>query len=158
MLTDLDRNGIKAKVGLAVKLAGGQENAANVTTRIARHATFSEYGNARLVDRHVPIDVAIEIDQFNGRPMIIAHAAALLGFKLVSLPSARIAGSEMGALVRLIKEAGEALTAISDRMSVGAQAHTVTDQAVLKELDEMIEAALEVRERLSPMPEQEIGE
>lgn len=151
MLTDHERKGLKVIVGLAVKLAGGQENATNIASRIARHATFSDYGNTRLLDRQVPADVAVEIDQFNGKPLIVAKMAEMLGYKLVTLPRTRIAGSETGALVRLIKECGEAITAVSEQLQFGMPTHKLPDRdKVLKELDEAIEAALEVRDRLSP--------
>jgi hypothetical protein len=79
MLDDLERRALKSVVGHAVKLAGGQDNAVNVNSRIGRAAAFSDYANHALTDRHCPIDVAIEIDQFNAEPLIL-KTMARLGF------------------------------------------------------------------------------
>lgn len=150
MLIELQRRGLKVIVGLAVKLAGGQENAVNVTSRIQRHATFSDYGNTRLPDRHVPIDVAVEIDQFNGKPLIVRKMAELLGFWLTPIPSVEVSGSTMGALCRVAKEAGEAIAAISEFVDAGGTMESDRVKKVVSEVDDAIEALLAVRSRLLP--------
>jgi hypothetical protein len=150
MLIDLQRRGLKVIVGLAVKLAGGQENAVNVTSRIQRHATFSDYGNTRLPDRHVPIDVAVEIDQFNGKPLVVKAMAQLLGFWLTPIPSVAVTGSSMGALCCVAKEAGEAIAAISEFVDAGGTMEADRKKKVVREVDDAIEALLAVRARLLP--------
>ena len=150
MLIDLQRKALKVMVGAAIKLAGGQENAVNVSSRITRHATFSDYGNTLLLERQCPIDVAVEIDQFNGRPLIIRKAAELLGYALVPLPGDKAAGSSVGALCRVTKETSEALAAISDYVDNGGTPKPDMVRKTCSEIDDAVEALLAVRHRLAP--------
>jgi|EndMetStandDraft_5_1072996.scaffolds.fasta_scaffold88604_3 hypothetical protein len=155
MLTDLERRNIKVQVGKAVKLAGGQENAANVSDRIDRPATFSDYANTALMNRQAPVDVAVEIDQFNGKPLITAFMARMLGYVLVSLPGSRKAASTMGALAVSIREGAEAIAAISEVVDLGHKPSRRDRDRIVHEIDEAIESFLEARERIQRMEPQE---
>jgi hypothetical protein len=151
MLTDLERRNLKVAVGMAIKLAGGQVNAANVSGRIDRPATFSDYANTTMMDRAMPVDVAVEVDQFNGKPLILAKMAGMLGFKLVSLPGRQLSASPMGALHRSIKEAGEAIAAIIEVEGYGGKPKPDARQNGIQQIDEAVEALLEAKERLLRM-------
>lgn len=148
MLTDLERRNLKARVGMAVKLAGGQDNAANVSARIDRPATFSDYANPSVGNRHVPIDVAVEIDQFNGQPLIVGAAARMLGYELVHLPGT---SRSMTALALSIKEGAEAIAAISEMIDEGARTPGPDRERIVREIDEAVRAFLEARARVLDM-------
>jgi len=155
MLDDVQRRTLKLSVHEAIRLAGGQENAVNVSGRIKRPTAFSEYGNPKEPDRHIPIDVAIEIDAFNPEPVITAAMAGALGYGLVSLPSAKVRGSEMGALARSIKEAAESISALSEAMSYGGKPRAEVRAKAIKELRESVAASLEAIARLEQAALQE---
>lgn len=152
MLNDLERRGLKSVVRVAVKEAGGQENCAAVSSRIKRAAAFSDYGNDEVADRHIPLDVAVEIDRFNKNGRIVRAAARTLGFLLVAMPSRRVAGSTFDVLTTAIKEGSEGVAAVTPLLAAGHDAtlsparreHTIT------QIDEAIEAFLELRARLQP--------
>lgn len=155
MLTDIERRNLKVTVGMAVKLAGGQENAANVSGRIERPATFSDYSNTTMMNRAAPVDVAVEIDQFNGKPLIIGKMAEMVGCRLVSLPSRQTSESSFGVLHKSIKEASEAIAAICEMEGYGGKPKGAARQNAMTQIDEAIEAFLEARERLHRMGEDE---
>lgn len=145
MLDELDRRLLKEVVGLAVRTAGGQENAVNVTTRINRPAAFSDYANKDLDNRQCPIDVALELDQFNPEPLILRTMARMAGHALVQLP--RVAGGRL----RLDRIVGQAMKETAD---VFARYGQMLDDGVLdavegpqfdREIDEAIEKLLALK-------------
>jgi len=158
MLDELQRRTLKLRVHEAIRLAGGQENAVNVSGRIKRPTAFSEYGNPKEPDRHIPIDVAIEIDAFNPEPLITAAMAEQLGFGLVSLPGTRLRGSPMGALALAIKEAAESIAAVSDVTATGAELNPRRRDKAIKELRESVAASLEAIARLEQMRDASSGD
>ncbi len=151
MISDVQRRTLKVEVHKAVALAGGQENAVNVNGRIKRPTAFSEYGNPNEPDRHIPVDVAVELDQFNPEPVIVRAMARLLGYGLVSLPGARLRGSTMGALALAIKESAESIAAVSDVTSMGSELTPRVREKAIKELREAVAAGIEALARLEQM-------
>ncbi len=116
-MNPLFRTELKGVVKLAVVEAGGQENCANVSGRIRRAAAFSDYANAALDDRHIPLDVAVEIDAFNGNGRILKAAAALLGFVLFRLPEVALNGASLGKLTgKAMKECADVFSRLGDMM------------------------------------------
>jgi hypothetical protein len=145
MLSDLERRALKNVVGHAVKLAGGQENAVNVTSRISRAAAFSDYANAALEDRHCPIDVAIELDQFNVEPLILKTMARMTGQALIPLPRITASDTPLGRIT------GEAMKEVSDVFgTLGRQLEDGTLSAIEgpfleREIDEAVEKLLALK-------------
>lgn len=156
-LSDLQRRNLKSWVRTAVECAGGQVNAANVSGRIDRPESFSDYGNAEQPARHCPIDVAVDIDLFNGDPIITRHMAELLGYGLVKLPTPHTRGAVMGALARSIKEAADSISALSDVSADGHEKCTKHIDRAIREVEESIIASLEVVSRLKQMREDSNG-
>jgi len=152
MLNELERRGLKAVVSVAVKEAGGQENCTAISSRIRRAAAFSDYANVEHPARHIPLDVAIEIDRFNRNGRLVRAGARLLGYLLIPMPRPRMDGSKVEVLAATIKETGEAVAAIapyldeaSNRLpSPSHRCHTI------RQIDEAIEALLAARARLDP--------
>ena len=117
MIGPLFRTQLKGVVKLAVHEAGGQENCANVSGRIRRAAAFSDYANPQLDDRHIPLDVAVELDSFNGNGRILRAAAALLGFVLVRLPEVTRSGTRLGRLTgQAMKETADVFASLGDAL------------------------------------------
>ncbi len=145
MLSDLERKALKNIVGHAVKLAGGQENAVNVTSRISRAAAFSDYANLALDDRHCPIDVAVELDQFNPEPLILRTMARLAGQALIPLPRISTSDSPLGRVT------GEAMKEVADVFATLGRAlddGTFTqkeEQRLEGEIDEAVEKLLTLK-------------
>ena len=111
------RTELKGVVKLAITEAGGQENAANVSGRIKRHSAFSEYANADVADRVMPIDVAIELDAFNGNGRIVGAMARMLGFVLVRLPQVALSGTRLGRLTgQAMKETADVFATLGDAL------------------------------------------
>lgn len=120
MIAPLFRTELKGVVKLAVVEAGGQENCANVSGRIKRAAAFSDYANAALDDRHIPLDVAVELDAFNGNGRILRSAAALLGFVLVKLPEVGASFQKLGRLsAQAMKECSDVFSRLADVLDDG---------------------------------------
>lgn len=140
MLSAMFRREIKGVVKLAVVEAGGQENCANVSTRIRRAAAFSDYANPALDDRHIPLDVAIELDAFNGNGRILRAAARCLGFVLVRLPEVALTGTRLGRITaQAMKECSDVFSRLGEALDDGeitpielAQIDREIDEAVVK--------------------------
>ncbi len=86
MLKTAERYAIKSLTGDVVAEVGGQEAAASVT-RVKRHGTFGDYIND---ERYlVPLDVAIELDQYllsrGKKAMFAERYAQLTGHLLVRI-------------------------------------------------------------------------
>jgi hypothetical protein len=140
VLTDLERRALKAVVGLAVKSAGGQENAVNVTSRISRPAAFSDYANAAIEDRHCPIDVAVELDQFNAEPVILKAMARMAGHALVRLPAIAATDAPLARVSgRAMKEVADVFATLGRQLDDG-----VLDRAEGPQFDREVDEAVEM--------------
>ncbi len=144
MLTSLDRLELMGVTKLAVKEAGGQENAVNVT-RITRGATFSDYANPQRPEM-IPLDVAVEIDQFNGNARLVGKAADMLGCLVFRKPEIAPADTDEHGLLRVAKETTEA---IATGWAARADGVVTPDERAteLTQIDEAIVALLELRAR-----------
>ena len=147
-MNPLFRTELKGIVRLAIAEAGGQENAANVSGRIKRHSAFSEYGNADIAERVMPIDVAVELDSFNGNARIIGAMARMVGHVVVKAPDASMALNDMAALCRLATESSEAIAGFGTAAADGAVS-LAEARIVRRQLHDMVVAALELDQRLA---------
>lgn len=119
MLSHMFRTELKGVVKLAVVEAGGQENCANVSARIKRAAAFSDYANPAIEDRHLPIDVALELDAFNGNGRIVGAMARALGFLLIRVPQGRGPAKVMEASGRSAQEMGALMMELGQALADG---------------------------------------
>lgn len=120
MIGPMFRTALKGVVKLAVVEAGGQENCANVSGRIKRAAAFSDYANPTLEDRHIPLDVALELDAFNGNGRILKAAVAMLGYVMVRLPDVTLCGSKLGRVTaRAMKECADVFSDMGQMLEDG---------------------------------------
>lgn len=120
MIAPMFRTVLKGVVKLAVVEAGGQENCANVSGRIKRAAAFSDYANPALEDRHIPLDVALELDAFNGNGRILKAAVAMLGYVMVRLPDVALGGSKLGRVTaQAMKECADVFSDMGQMLEDG---------------------------------------
>lgn len=159
MKDDLDFRGLKAVTRVAVKEAGGQENCAAISKRIQRPAAFSDYANPEIPERVIPLDVAIELDRFNKNGRLIRFAARMLGYLMVPMPRLKRAATTAEALAKVVKESSEAMASIAPFIDQAHMKPSQTQRAyAIKQIDEMIEAGLEMRAMLEPPASDEEGE
>ncbi|MAY63974.1 MAG: hypothetical protein CML29_17360 [Rhizobiales bacterium] len=78
-ITEQEAAGLKTVVGLAVKAVGGGAIFQGATRVLAPE--LSKYAS-RADERHMPIDVAIDLDRVSGEPSVTRHMAGLLGYDL----------------------------------------------------------------------------
>ena len=157
MVSPMFRAELKGVVKLAIAEAGGQENAAIVSGRIKRHSAFSEYANSDVAERVMPIDVAVEIDGFNGNARIVSAMARQLGFIAIKAPSVALATCDVTALCRMATESSEAVAefgkARADGVITPAEA-----KAVRQQISEAVVAFLELDARLALVERGDGGE
>lgn len=145
MLSEIERRTLKTVVGHAVKTAGGQENAVNVNSRINRPAAFSDYANAALEDRHCPIDVAVELDQFNPEPLILKAMARLAGHAVVRLPAPTSSDMPLGRITGLaMKEIADVFGTLGTQLEDGTLT-SAEGPLLSKEIDEAVEMLLTLK-------------
>ncbi len=119
-LSHLDRQAIKALTRVAVDRAGGQENCANVSGRIDRPATFSDYANPALPNKVIALDAAVELDAFNGDAAHVRWAAARLGYELRRSASAPACdGTLLTRAGVALKECADVISAIAGGLADG---------------------------------------
>tara|TARA_Y100000815_G_scaffold169233_2_gene153585 strand:+ start:5164 stop:5616 length:453 start_codon:yes stop_codon:yes gene_type:complete len=84
-ITDQELRGLKTTVALALKAVGGgsafQQATRVLAPELSKYSTHAD-------ERHMPIDIAVELDRLSGEPSVIRHAAGLLGFDLKARASA----------------------------------------------------------------------
>lgn len=114
---------VKAATADSVADAGGNKVCAAASSRIDRHATFSDYANDAEIKRVIPLDTAIEIDAFNMRagkpPRLIALAAAELGLFLAQAPRVEADRGDVVSLCAITRESAEAIAHFSEALSDG---------------------------------------
>lgn len=149
MIGPMFRTELKGVVKLAVVEAGGQENCANVSGRIRRAAAFSDYANPAIEERHIPLDVAVELDAFNGNGRILRAAAALLGFVLVRLPEVAHGSSRLGRVTaQAMKECGDVfsrLGAVLEDEKISATELPEVEREVDEAIAKLMRLKLQVR-------------
>lgn len=153
-MNPLFRRELKGVVKLAVVEAGGQENCANISSRIRRPAAFSDYANLAVEERHIPLDVAVELDAFNGNGRLIRAAAGLLGFVLVRLPEVARGVTHLGRVTaQAMKECSDVFSRLAEALDDGH-----IDDAEMAGLEREIDEAIEKLVKLKMQVRAEAGE
>ena len=125
--SDQDRAALKAAVRRALDLAGGGDSFCQAT-RVGAPA-LSNYTLARMVDMHMPIDVALDLDLDIGEPVIAAQMARQQGYRLVPIGEGQ----------------GDDAPALTDIAAVGGESGDV----VRKALEYLADGILDPNERAS---------
>lgn len=126
-----DYSAIKSAVRRSRKMAGPRDVVAE-QTRVGS-TQIANYEDAQQADCHIPVDVAMDIDELAGEDVILAQWAALRGYYLTPSNPVSISDDLMHHAAALCKETGEALASLSPAGMTPRQ----RDEAIKEVLDVM---------------------
>ena len=129
--------GLCAATRWQVKASGGNEACASIS-RISRHQSFSDYGNAD-VSSSMPVDVLADLMAESGDVSVVRFLASQAGHEIFKLPNASDFAQLQQAIGKTTKEMGEALTAIGEGLADG-KLDTQEIKVCDKEIDDVIAA------------------
>ena len=133
-----DYQALKSAVRRARKLAGPR-NIVSEQTRVGG-TQIANYEDAYQADCHVPIDVAMDIDELAGEAVILAQLAELQGYRLVPIEQSQTNMDIKDHIQPLCKEFGEAISAIGNGTSTPRQREEATKE--LLDVSSTVNAAL----------------
>lgn len=102
------------------------------------------------------VRVAMLTSRFKAKAAAL-HLARLLGCELVAFRPGRFGGTAISALAHMVKETSEAISAVADWAQDPQKATTAMLRKVLTEIDQAIEALIEMRQRVMSRLEDEEG-
>ncbi len=108
---DDDYLAIKSAVRRSRRIAGCRESIAE-QTRVGS-TQIANYEDPRQPDCHIPIDIAMDMDEIAGEDIILAQWAAAKGYHLTPIVPASGSSDLMQHAASICKETGEALASIS---------------------------------------------
>jgi len=126
---DDDYLAIKSAVRRSRKTAGCREAIAE-QTRVGS-TQIANYEDPRQADCHIPIDVAMDMDEMAGEDIILAQWAASKGYQLTQVKPMEPTGDIMHHAAAILKETGEAIASISHADMTPRQ----LDEAIKEVLD-----------------------
>lgn len=145
--TPEQRLALKAALRRALKLSGGAASFQHAT-RLCE-SDLSRCAAPDHLDRHAPVDVALDADLEAGSPVMASALAAAQGFRLVRMEDG--GGTlTVGDLGQLARECGEAVNAVA--IAMGAGGH---DERTLREVHRELEEAVAALRRVQacvPLP------
>lgn len=149
--TEDQRRALKIAAKIVVNLLGGGREAARLT--VVDPSMLSLYGAVHEADRHMRLDVALDLDLAAGEPHVARALAAAQGFHLVRDGEADGDAARLvtiADLARLQKEASEAkLSLISVLDQSDGRAPTGAMRAsVLKELADLRQAIAAIEAKI----------
>ena len=135
---------LKAAVRSLLHAAGGEARAAELC-RVSK-STLSEYGNPRYPDRHIPVDVALDLERATGDMAVTGHMATEHNAILLQLPPDE-GGEEpwIDHLTRIGKEAGDVFHRTGEYLADDGIIDEREAQVLLRELDELLSATAAMR-------------
>lgn len=146
--TPEQRLALKAAVRRALKLAGGAASFQHAT-RVGE-SDLSRCASPDQADRHLPIDVALDLDGEAGSDVVLSAMAAARGYRLVREtpgPVGELTAVDLGLMAG---ECGDAVRALADAMADG-RFDEAERRAVHKEIEEAVAAIRRVQARV-PLP------
>jgi hypothetical protein len=114
--TPLHSNSLKTHVRRLIALLGGIEAAATVT-----RSRLAEYADVHAQDRHMPIDILLDLELAAGDPLVTAQLAAAQGYVINALQFGE--GDVAEALARVSQDAGTTLADAVQAIRDGLPAH-----------------------------------
>jgi hypothetical protein len=135
---------LKTAVRALLHAVGGEARAAELC-RVSK-STLSEYGNPRYADRHIPLDVALDLEKASEKTPVTEHMAAEHNAILLRLPDEE--ATEQGwldHLTRIGKEAGEVFHRTGEFLADDGIIDAREAQVLLRELDELLAATAAMR-------------
>lgn len=147
LLSIAERFALKMATKHALTRAGGG-NLSPFTRKSP--AQLYRYGSNSAPDREVfaPVDIALEMDRAAEEPIITAHMASALGYRLAAVDEAGQGESLNGLVSRFIQEAGDVSSAVLDAQADGIISPS-EHANILKEIREAEAVLTNLRRRLS---------
>lgn len=133
----------KAAVRALLHALGGEQKAA-AQCRVSK-STLSEYGNPRYPDRHMPVDVAVELEKAAGVMPVTEHMAAEHDTVLLKLPEGDAEPEWLDHLTTIGKEAGEVFHRAGEYLADDGEITAQEAPILLRELDELLGAVAAMR-------------
>jgi hypothetical protein len=134
---------LKAAVRALLSAVGGETRAAGLC-RVSK-STLSEYGNPTYPDRHMPVDVALDLEKAAGAMPVSEHMAAAHGALLIRLPPIEAGPEWLGHVTAIGKEAGDVFRHVGEVLAGGKEISPRDAPTLLQEIDELLIAAATMR-------------
>lgn len=100
----MNGNALKTAVGVLIKELGGLDAAASCV-RVGP-TNLSEYQSRNRADRHIPVDVVLDLEAIAQKPIVTAALARALGYRLVRI-EAPASADVVAPVMRVSRDAGE---------------------------------------------------
>lgn len=139
------QNALKTAVKQTVADLGGLDAAASCT-RVGRSQLF-DYGNIG-TDKHIPVDVALDLEMISGNPRISRAMASAQGFELQPMEG-RPTHQLMDCLSRISDDNGRLFRDVM--LYLKGDGHLAKEcklDVVLRDMNELIHAAREAQQAL----------
>jgi DNA-binding transcriptional regulator YdaS (Cro superfamily) len=133
----------KAAVRALLHALGGEEKAAALC-RVSK-STLSEYANPRHGDRHIPVDVALELERAAEVMPVSEHMAAEHNAVLLQLPDVEAETVWLDHLTKIGKEAGDVFHRAGEYLADDGQISAQEAPILLREVDELLAAVAAMR-------------
>ena len=134
---------IKTAVRALLHAVGGEAKAAEAC-RVSK-STLSEYANPRHVDRHMPLDVVLELEKATGETPVTEHLAAEHNSILLRLPDADGELEWLDYLAAIGKEASDVFARTGEYLANDGVIDAIEAQVLLREVDELLAAVAGMR-------------
>lgn len=133
---------LKTAVRALLHACGGEARAAE-RCRVSK-STLSEYGNPGHAERHMPVDVALDLERACGAMPVTEHMARAHGAVLLKLEAGEGEVSWLTHLTKIGKEASDVFNRASEFL---ADSEIDEEEAphLLRELDELLAASAAMR-------------
>jgi hypothetical protein len=133
---------VKAAVRALLHACGGEARAAE-RCRVSK-STLSEYGNPAHPDRHMPVDVVLDLERACGAAPVTEHMARAHAAVLLRLETGEGQASWLAHLTKLGKEASDVFNRASEFLA-DSEIDEAEAPQLLRELDELLAAAAAMR-------------
>lgn len=128
---------LKTAVRALLHAAGGETRAAELC-RVSK-STLSEYGNPRYADRHIPVDVALDLERATGETPVTGHMVVEHNAILLRLPeNVDVEEAWLDHLTGIGKEAGDVFHRTGEFLADDGMIDEREAQVLLRELDELL--------------------
>lgn len=143
-ITEQEAAGLKTVVGLAIKAVGGGAIFSGATRVLAPELSkYASYAD----ERHMPIDVAIDLDRVSGEPSVTRHMAGLLGYDLKPRERAPGVMPDAQAMASATSECLDVFRVWADAMADGAITHAER-VAIQREIQQALRALTDISDRI----------
>jgi len=139
---------IKLKTRELIKQAGGQDSAATITR--VNTAMLGHYGNLNRPDSFITADVIADLEKDARSPTLTRVLARFAGYELMQMSSPQNDPVWARLIAKMAKEASDVFHKVGEALSDDGEIskREINDLSIIREIDELIEVALESRRRI----------